>query len=177
MACTLATCVFLFGSTSYIEDHGSLGLEPGTHVEPDGGWGGGVGGASSIKVPEGFAATVYTDRECTAQPHTYIEDTPQLVVNDVARCVVVRAPGDIVTIYGGTGYSDNPLALGVGTHDWSMWKDSVGGPSSIKIAKGFTVTIEGVVNGAMKSMVLTEDTTRLGVIGDNARTIKVEATQ
>ena len=138
---------------------------------------------SSLRVPAGMRATLYSDTHFQGKSKTFTQDTPYVGddINDQTSSIKVEygsggtppAPGGEVVVYDDSQYRGFGQELGVGDYDWGqIHNDTI---SSLRVPAGMKVTLYSDTHFQGKSKTFTQDTPYVGDdINDQTSSIKVE---
>ena len=137
---------------------------------------------SSIKVPKGFVVTLYGDANFTGKTMTVTQDTPYVgnEFNDMTSSIKVEpisSDDKVVKIYVDANYQGKSQDLKAGNYNMNQLDIGNDQFSSIKVPKGFVVTLYGDANFTGKTMTVTQDTPYVGnEFNDMTSSIIVEPT-
>ncbi len=135
---------------------------------------------SSIKVPKGFVVTLYADANFSGKTMTVTQDTPYVgnEFNDMTSSIIVEQTSSddkVVKIYADANYQGNSQNLEIGSYNINQLTIGNDQLSSIKVPKGFVVTLYSDANFSGKTMPVTQDTPYVGnQFNDTISSIKVE---
>ena len=138
---------------------------------------------SSLRVPAGMRATLYSDTRFQGKSKTFTQDTPYVGddLNDQTSSIEVEygstgtppAPGGKVVVYDDSQYRGFSQELGAGQYDWGqIHNDAI---SSLRVPAGMRATLYSDTRFQGKSKTFTQDTPYVGDdLNDQTSSIKVE---
>ncbi|MCY1004695.1 beta/gamma crystallin-related protein [Nannocystis pusilla] len=131
---------------------------------------------SSVKVPQGWRVTLFTDAEARGSSVSFAADSANIgqLSDKISSAIVERGEAWAgVALYENDHFGGREQRIAEGRHDAAalQFKGSI---SSVKVPKGLQVSLYDQTGFAGRKLVLTTHATTLGSFNDKTASVKVE---